>query len=107
MWLLPAFFSSVGLALQNVYFKKNSIHVNAFIIVWATLVISSILYSPMLLLGIPHLGNKFWIAVFARLFIDSFAFTLYVKGVEKSPLSLAVPMTAFIPLFLIFASFFI
>src|SRR5579885_504372 len=107
MWLLPAVLSSIGLSLQNVYFKKNAIHVNAFIIVWATLVISSILYSPMLFLGIPHLGNTFWTAVIARLFIDSCAFTLYVKGLEKAKLSLAVPMTAFIPLFLIFVSFFI
>ncbi|MEZ4865996.1 MAG: DMT family transporter [Caldilineaceae bacterium] len=107
MWLFPVLLSAVSLAMQNVYYKKNAIHVNAFIIVWATLVISSILYSPMLLWGIPHLNHLFWIATFARLVLDSVAFTLYIKGIEKSPLSLTVPMMAFIPLFLIFASFLI
>lgn len=74
---------------------------------WSVIVVSAILFSPLFLLGIPHLNNTFWIAVSLRLIIDSFAFTLYVKGVQLSPLSLTIPMISLTPLFLIFTSLFI
>lgn len=75
---------------------------------WSVLVISAILFLPLFFFGIPHqLNQTFWFAVVARLLIDSVAFTLYIKGIQLSPLSLTVPMLSLTPLFTIFTSFFI
>jgi len=59
------------------------------------------------LFGIPHLDKIFWIAVVARILVDTCAFTLYVKGIQLSPLSLTIPMISLTPLFLIITSFLI
>lgn len=108
MWLIPAFISALGIALQSVYLKKNTLHFNEFIVTWSILAISAIIYLPILLsVGIPHLGQYFWIAVFARLLIDTPGLILYVKALKIAPLSLAIPMVALTPILLIFVSFII
>ncbi len=108
MWLIPSFISAFCVALQSVYLKKNSFHFNAFIVTWAILAISSILYIPLLLSStIPHLNNTFWIAVIARLFIDSIGLVFFVKGLKQAPLSMVAPMVSLVPLILLLISFFI
>lgn len=92
MWFVLSFTSAIATGLQNAYFKKRSLQINPIHMAWSVLVISSILFSPLLFLGIPHLGSAFWVAVFSRLILDSIAFTLYIKAIHMSPLSLTVPM---------------
>lgn len=106
MWLIPAFISSLGIALQSVYLKKNTIHFNEYIVTWSIIAISAVLYLPILFyVGIPHLTPFFWIAVFARLLIDTPGLIFYVKALKIAPLSLAVPMVSLTPILLIGVSF--
>lgn len=89
MWLLLSFINAFGQGLQNAYYKKASLQIHPLLMVWSVLVVSSILFSPLFFLGIPqHLSTSFWVAVVARLIIDTVAFTLYIKGIQLSPLSL-------------------
>lgn len=69
---------------------------------WSVLVVSGLLLSPILLFGIPHLNQAFWVGVFARLILDSIAFTLFIKALQLSPLSLTTPMLSLQQVFLIF-----
>lgn len=101
MWLILSLVNAVATGLQSAYFKKRTIQINPILMAWSVLVVSSILFSPLLLLGIPHFGSMFWTAVLWRLVIDSIAFTLYIKGVQMSPLSLTAPMLSLITLFVI------
>jgi len=98
--------STVIGALENVYQKKNSVHFNVYLVVWSILVVSSILYVPILIhTGIPPtVGPLFWQAVIGRVIIDSFSFVLFVKAIGQTHLSLAMPMTAFQPVFLLVVS---
>lgn len=108
MWLILSLGSAVGLALQSVYLKRNTFHFNSFIIIWSLLVISSLLYLPFFLfVKLPQLNFSFWVAVIARLFIDSAGLIFYVKGLKISPLSLATPLVSLVPVLMIFTSFFI
>lgn len=107
MWLILAFANAVATGLQNAYFKKKTIQINPILMAWSVLVVSSLLFSPLFLLGIPHVNNTFWVAVFWRLLIDSLAFSLYIKGLQMSPLSLTTPMLSLTTLFVIGTQFFI
>ena len=97
MWIPLSFLYAFFDSLQNAYYKKAAVQINPILMAWSVLVISAICYSPLLFLGVPHLNTTFWIAVTARLFLDSIAFTLFITGVQKSPLSLTIPMTSLSP----------
>jgi drug/metabolite transporter (DMT)-like permease len=73
---------------------------------WGLLAISSVFYIPLLIsTGVPdHFGSGFWPAVIARLFIDSAATLLFLKALQISELSVAVPMLSLTPIFVIFTS---
>lgn len=108
MWLILALTGAVGLALQSVYLKKNTLHFNEYIVTWSILAFSALLYVPILIhVGIPHLTQTFWLAVFGRLIIDSIGLTFYVKGLKLAPISLATPMVSIVPILLIVSSIFI
>lgn len=98
MWLLFSFATALTDSLQNLYYKKTHVQIHPILVAWSVLVISSVMFSPLLFLGIPALGSSFWIAVGARLVIDSFAFSLYITGVQKAPLTLTIPMLSLSPL---------
>lgn len=69
--------------------------------------VSSILFLPLFFFGIPHLGSYFWVAIIARLLIDSLAFTLYVKALQMSSISLTVPMLSILTMLIFVTQFFI
>ncbi len=107
MWILLSFANALTSGLENTYVKKTALHASPILVAWSIIAISAILFSPLLLLGIPHLTQTFWLAVGARLIIDSLAFTLYVTGVQRAPLSLAIPMVSLSPVFSLATVFFI
>lgn len=108
MWLILALTGAIGLGLQSVYLKKNTLHFNEYIVTWSILAFSALLYLPILIhVGFPHLNKLFWLAVGGRVIIDSVGLTFYVKGLKIAPLSLATPMVSLIPLLIIIPSFFI
>ncbi len=97
MWLPLSFAYAFFDSLQNLYFKKTALHVHPVIMTWSVLVISSICFSPLLLRGVPTLDTIFWVTILARLILDSAALTLFITGVQKSPLSLTIPMISLSP----------
>lgn len=107
MWLILSFINAVTSAGQNAYYKKVSLHVSPFLLLWSVLLISSIFFSPLFFFGTPHIGSYFWIAVTLRLIVDTIANLFYIKGVSLSPLSLTIPMLAITPVFILLFSFFI
>ena len=92
MWLILSFVDAIATGAQNAYFKKRTIQINPILMAWSVLVVGSVLFSPLFLLGIPHLNQAFWIAVLARLIVDSVAWSLYIKAIQMTPLTLAGPM---------------
>jgi drug/metabolite transporter (DMT)-like permease len=61
---------------------------------------------PLLLLalwaaGLPTVTRSFWSALAVTLTVNLLAFTLYLRAIKLSPLSLTFPFLAFTPLFLV------
>ena len=107
MWLILSLINAIASGLQNAYYKKKTLQINPILMAWSILVVSSILFSPLFFLGIPHLNNTFWMAVLCRLIIDSLAFSLYIKAIQMSPLFLTVPMLSFETLLIFVTQYFI
>lgn len=107
MWLFYSFGYALVIGLQNAYFKEKSIQINPIILAWGVLAVSSLLFSPLFLFGIPHLNQAFWISIIFRLLLDSLAFTLYIKAIQISPLSLMIPMLSLQLVFMIATQFYI
>jgi drug/metabolite transporter (DMT)-like permease len=107
MWLPLSLFYALFDSLQNAYYKKVSLEISPVLLAWSVLLVSGLLFSPLLFLGVPHLNQAFWFSVILRLFVDSLAFTLFITGVQKSPLSLTIPMLSLSPILSIATVFFI
>jgi drug/metabolite transporter (DMT)-like permease len=105
MWLPLSFINAIFDSLQNIYYKKAGVHVSPTLTAWSVLVVSGLCFSPLLLRGVPSLDTTFWLAVWIRLVVDSLAFSLFVMGIQKAPLSLAAPMTALSPILSVFTVF--
>src|SRR4030042_133038 len=63
-----------------------------------------ILFCISILYGIPHLGPVFYSSVLITVSLNVVATILYFKVLQTTDLSLAVPMMAFTPVFLILTS---
>jgi len=107
MWIFLSFIQAIGISFEGVLQKKSTLHFNEYIVTWCILAVSSLFYIPVLIAkGFPaHLDTAFWIAVVARLIIDSAALLCYIKALKYTHLSLAIPMMSLVPVFLIGVSF--
>jgi len=55
--------------------------------------------------GLPRVQPSFWPALAVTLCVNLLAFTLYVRAIKLSPLSLTFPFLAFTPLFLVLTGY--
>ncbi|NEP74792.1 MAG: EamA family transporter [Okeania sp. SIO2G4] len=61
--------------------------------------------SPLLFfIEIPQLGNSFWLALSVSTSLNAIAYTIYLKAIKISDLSIIAPVTTFTPLFLLITS---
>lgn len=105
MWfilaLLAAFFTSV----QDVLGKKLINKVDTEIIAWGWMFFSlPFLYVYLMAEGMPPIGPLFGKALAVSTVILIIASVLYFKAIKCSDLSLAMPMLAFTPIFLLITS---
>ncbi|PIN76090.1 hypothetical protein COV17_03270 [Candidatus Woesearchaeota archaeon CG10_big_fil_rev_8_21_14_0_10_36_11] len=97
-----AFLSATYFALVKKFLKNVNQYVLAsgvFLSAFCVLIFASFIK------GFPALGNSFYLAVFASVFLNIVSTTLYYKALKITDLSLATPMTSFTPVFLIVTSF--
>lgn len=104
MW----FFLSAGSALfdaaKNIAAKrtlqKDKIH--PLVVAWAWVFYALPITGTIALFFIPpSLNSQFWWAALLALFLDFISILMYVKAIEKTDLSLSLPMLAMVPLVLL------
>ncbi len=105
MWiplvLTTAFFAS----LQDVIGKKVIDRVDPYVLAWSWFLFSLPLLTPCLLVdGVPPLDPQFWWALGFSTILLAVASIFYFKAIKYSDLSIAVPMRALTPLFLLITS---
>ncbi len=73
-----------------------------YLVSWSYKFFSFLVLAPTLFfIPIPSLGSAFWPAFFITAVLNVVAILLYVRALKASDLSLAVPMLAFTPVFLL------
>lgn len=101
-WIPLALTSAIADAFENVAMKHSLTHFDPLIVSWLRVVYATLLIAPfMFLQGIPHVDQEFWLALLTRTILDSVAIVLYVRALKLTDMSLAVPMVALSPVFLV------
>lgn len=99
--LLSALFES----LKDVSSKLGLKDMDEYLITWAFGVFAlPFLVLPIIFIGIPLLGNQYWIALLADGTLNVIATILQLRAIKSSDLSLTIPLLAFTPLFLLVIS---
>jgi len=108
MWILLVLLTAFFTSLQNVFSKKIIDRVDPYVVAWAWFFFSlPLLAIGLLVTGIPPLGPLFWKTLVVASVLLIFASIFYFRAIKYSDLSIAVPMLAFTPLFLLITSPFI
>lgn len=104
MWFLLSLGSAVFDAAKNVFAKRNlrKEKVHPLVVAWAWVFYALPITLPIALFAIPSsLSQQFWWAALLALLLDFISILLFVKALEKTDLSLSLPMLAMVPLVLL------
>lgn len=102
LWLPLALISAASIATMDALTKRFLSHLTVFEMAAARLSFSLPLFLILLLfIPAPHLDTTFYLTVFLALPLEITAFFLYMRAIQASPLSLAIPFLSFTPVFLI------
>jgi drug/metabolite transporter (DMT)-like permease len=105
IWLAFAILTAFFESLKDVLSKHSLNKLDTYVVAWASMLFTALLLLPVLwIVHIPPLGPQFWLALLGGGSLNVVAFTLYIKAIKVSDLSLTVPMVTLTPLFLLVTS---
>jgi uncharacterized membrane protein len=105
IWLAFAILTAFFESLKDVLSKHSLNKLDTYIVGWASMMLTALFLLPLLLfIPLPVLGPQFWPALLCGGSLNVVAFTLYIKAIKISDLSLTVPMVTLTPLFLLVTS---
>lgn len=103
---LYTFGAAFSVAASDALAKQALKQHSAVVVAWVRFGYSSIFLLPLLyFFEIPELDGTFWITVAVLLPLEICAIILYMKALQISPMSLAVPFLSLTPVFTIATSF--
>jgi drug/metabolite transporter (DMT)-like permease len=105
IWLAFAILTAFFESLKDVSSKYGLRKIDEYIVTWVSIVFATLFLIPLLLLTkIPTLNSQFWVALLIGGSLNVISFTLYIKAIKASDLSLTVPIVTLTPLFLLATS---
>src|SRR3989338_3641757 len=105
LWVLYALLSGALFATADAFTKKAPAEINDYVVVSSRFMFGIPLLFFWLIIPIPAIGPNFWYALAALVPIETLSYTLYIKSIKNSPLSLVAPLLSFTPVFLVLTSF--
>lgn len=106
-WIFPALGASISDAVHNLYIKKQTLRLGALSVSWIRSFWIAILLSPLVFFFPASPTPLFWWILLIRTTLDTVATVLYVNSIKQSDLSVALPLIALSPLFIVIIDFFI
>lgn len=104
-WLFLALGAAFCESCKDVASKSGLRQLDAAVAAWAFSFFSLPFLLPLLiLLEIPELSGEFWLALVIGGGLNLLALLLFMRAIQASDLSAAVPLIAFTPLFLLLTS---
>jgi drug/metabolite transporter (DMT)-like permease len=105
MWLILAILSAFFEAVKDVVSKHNLKANDEYVVTWSLTFFTAAFLAPLLfIIEIPPLNQQFWIALLIGGSMNAVIALLYIKAIKLSDLSLAVPLVALTPLFMLLTS---
>lgn len=105
MWLILAILSAFFEAVKDVVSKHNLKANDEYVVTWSLTFFTAAFLTPLLfIIEIPPLNQQFWIALLIGSSMNAVIALLYIKAIKLSDLSLAVPLVALTPLFMLLTS---
>jgi drug/metabolite transporter (DMT)-like permease len=105
MWLILALLSAFFEAVKDVVSKHNLKANDEYVVTWSLTFFTAVFLTPLLfIIEIPPLNQQFWIALLIGSSMNAVIALLYIKAIKLSDLSLAVPLVALTPLFMLLTS---
>ncbi|MEG3921201.1 DMT family transporter [Microcoleus sp. T3_A4] len=105
MWLILASLSAFFEAVKDVVSKHNLKANDEYVVTWSLTFFTAAFLTPLLfIIEIPPLNQQFWIALLIGGTMNAVIALLYIKAIKLSDLSLAVPLVALTPLFMLLTS---
>lgn len=105
LWLILSLFAALSQSTRDLLSKRCLQNLDEYAVTFSRSIFSSFCLLPLLfLIELPRLDMTFWFAVISTSGLFSLASFLYVMAIKISPLSLAIPMLAFTPFFLLITS---
>ncbi|MBZ8180757.1 EamA family transporter [Oscillatoria salina] len=105
LWFLFASLTAIFESLKDVTSKYGLKNINEYIVSWALMFFTLPLLLPLLFfIQIPELGSKFELALLIGGSLNIVAIIFFIKAIKISDLSIAIPLIAFTPLFLLITS---
>ena len=106
LWIPLAIATAVVVATQDAWVKKHFSHLSSYEMAVIPMLFSLPLFTATLgLVTIPPLDKIFLITFLVSLPLNAVCFTLYMRAIQISPLSLTLPYLAFTPVFAIIPSY--
>lgn len=106
LWFVLSLLSALSQSTSDLFSKRSLANLNnEYLVAFLRTFFVPFLVIPLLFItGIPALDSMFWIAVLSNAGLVAATSILYMRALKLSPLSLAVPMLAFTPIFLLVIS---
>lgn len=105
MWVFLALITALFTSFKDVCGRIALGKSDHYIVAWAWTACSlPFLLVYVLIDGVPEIGPNFWFAALGSTIILSIAAVLFFRAIKVSDLSIAVPMLAFTPAFLLITS---
>jgi len=102
LWILLAILTAFVVATQDAWVKKHFSQLSSYEMAVIPMFFSLPLFvATLCLVEIPQLDNTFLICFLISLPLNAVCFTLYMRAIQISPLSLTLPYLAFTPIFAI------
>lgn len=105
LWFFLATSVAFLQSVKDVYNKTQLKNFDEYIIGCSLTFFTALFLSPLLFfIEIPQLGNNFWLALSVSASLNAIAYTIYLKAIKISDLSIVAPIATFTPLFLLITS---
>ncbi len=104
-WVVLSLLTALCESLKDVFSKKGLADIDEYVIAWSLRFFAVPFLLPILFfVKLPALTKDFWLALFLGGGLNAICTILYMKAIKRTALSLAVPLVAFTPLFLLLTS---
>ncbi|MEB3826336.1 EamA family transporter [Phormidium sp. CCY1219] len=105
LWFFLALSTAFFTSIKDIFGKKALNNIDSFVVAWSWSFFTALFLLPVQLwFGLPTFGDRFVLALTVVSILNTIAFTLYIKAISLSDLSLTLPMIAFTPIFLLVTS---